>query len=88
MAAKLAVPQLPLKFNASPASLLAAAEERKQQSIQAVNKMLAQVSPSNATFTNSILPLIEAENEWILNDPPISFYAQASPSEDIRNASH
>ena len=61
--ANLAALQPPLRFDATPESLLKAAEERKQHAIEAVEGILSKVNPSNATFANSILPLIEAENE-------------------------
>jgi metallopeptidase MepB len=87
MAVSLTVPQVPLLFDASPESLLAAAEERKQRAFQAVDQVVTKNSPSTASFKTTILPLIEAENERIHNDPPISFYSQVSPSEHVRNVS-
>jgi metallopeptidase MepB len=83
----LAALQPPLRFDATPESLLKAAEERLQHATEVVEAILAKINPSNATFANSILPLIEAENERIYNDPPISFYMRASAFEEIRNAS-
>jgi metallopeptidase MepB len=82
-----AVPQPPLQFDATPESLLAAAEGKRQHATRVVDKILTEVSPSNATFANCILPLIEAENERIHNDPPTRFLSRASPSEEVRDAS-
>ena len=88
MADNPAIPQPPLKFDATPASLPCSRRRAKTtKQPEVVDKILAKVSPLNATFANSILPLIEAENERFHNDPPIWFYSRASPSEEIRNTS-
>jgi metallopeptidase MepB len=87
MTSTISIPQEPLRFDATSESLLVAAQDRKQRATQAVQKVLLNVKPSNATFKNSILPLIEAENERIHNDPPISFYSSVSLFEETRNAS-
>lgn len=87
MTSTIPIPQEPLLFDATSESLLFAAQERIQRATQAVQKVLSDVKPPNVTFKNSLLPLIEAENERIHNDLPILFYASVSPSEEIRNAS-
>jgi metallopeptidase MepB len=75
-----------MNFNPTPGQLLAAAEERKQVALKAVEK-LAEIRAENATFENSILPLIQSENLRGRNDPPIGFLEEVSPSKDVRDAS-
>jgi metallopeptidase MepB len=87
MAATPIIPQAPLIFDATPESLIASTRERCHRASQTVEQVISNVAPANATFTNAIRPLIDAENERIFNDPPITFYYQVSPSEEIREAS-
>jgi metallopeptidase MepB len=79
--------QPPLRFNATPDQLITAAENRVDDSLRVVEKIINEVNPENATFESCILPIIEKENWRCYNDPPISFYSSVSPFEEVKDAS-
>jgi metallopeptidase MepB len=77
----------PMNFNPRPEQLLTAAEERARAANEAVERVISEVQVEDATFENSILPLIQSENLRGRNDPPIGFLEEVSPFKDIRDAS-
>jgi metallopeptidase MepB len=87
MAAVSTPTQPPMNFNPNPGQLLAAAEDRKRAAIRVVEKIISEVHAADATFENSILPLIQNENLRSRNDPPVGFLEEVSPSKDLRDAS-
>jgi hypothetical protein len=62
MAAVASPIQPPMNFKPRPEELLAAAEERAQAANKVVEKIISNVQAEDATFENTILPLIQSEN--------------------------
>ena len=81
-------PQSPIVFDATPSSLL----EDTQVIIDTTNRVwdaiAANVRPEEATFENTIQPIIDDENARIAKSRLLKFYASTSPSKDLRDASN
>lgn len=57
------------------------------QQAQAVRDTIKRQSPSNAVFSNTLLPLARAENVLAMGSHPLVFHASASPDSNVRDAS-
>jgi metallopeptidase MepB len=79
-------PQRPPFFSYTPSSLTAAAEGLIAASSK-VWDLVALIKPDQATFSNSIQPIIDDENERARQSRVLSFLSSASPSKEVRDAS-
>lgn len=80
-------PQDTLSWNITPETLLHRAKSLGAQHNQTIKDLVAAIDPATATFDNFVRPIAYLENDWISNDDFIHFYAQVSPSKEIRDAS-
>jgi metallopeptidase MepB len=81
-------PQPPGVFDATPSSILKDANELNNRTSIVWDAIVASVKPENATFENTILPIIHDENEKNTKDRILKFYASTSPSNELRDASN
>jgi metallopeptidase MepB len=79
--------QLPPLFNATPTSLLSDAVALVETTKRLWDTLAATVTTQNATFDNTIIPIIQDSNEKSKTLRVLRFYASTSPSPDLRAAS-
>ncbi|WPG97469.1 zincin [Acrodontium crateriforme] len=81
------VHQQPLLFDATALSITAEAQALIDGTTCVSSSILAHISPANANFENTILPLVEDENIRSVRENYLRFHASTSPSQDLRDAS-
>ncbi|KAJ5001028.1 Saccharolysin [Colletotrichum sp. SAR 10_66] len=81
-----APPQLPPLFTAAPISILESINELIEASKQAHKDLVNTISPSSATFTNTLLPLAHAENALSSEATLLIFLRDVSPDKEVRDA--
>ncbi|KAF4806260.1 Saccharolysin [Colletotrichum siamense] len=80
-----APPQLPPLFTATPISILESINELIQASKQAHKDLVNTISPSSATFANTLLPLAHAENTLSSEATLLIFLRDVSPDKEVRD---
>ncbi|KAJ0343728.1 hypothetical protein KNSL1_009997 [Colletotrichum chrysophilum] len=79
-------PQLPPLFTATPISILESIKELIETSKQAHKDLVNTISPSSATFANTLLPLAHAENALSSEATLLIFLRDVSPDKEVRDA--
>jgi len=82
------LPQLPVKFDATPSSLVQNARNVISRTNNLWNDIISSIPVDGATFENTILPIIHDENARLAESRLLNFYASTSPSKDLRGASN
>lgn len=80
-------PQAPLLFNATPVSVIDDAKRMIEKLRSVQDRIVETVQPETATFANTLAPLTQAENEKLSTLCLVSFYADVSADEELREAS-
>ncbi|KAI8293727.1 peptidase family M3 [Colletotrichum sp. SAR 10_98] len=80
-----APPQLPPLFTATPISILESINELIEASKQAHKDLVNTISPSSATFANTLLPLAHAENTLSSEATLLIFLRDVSPDKEVRD---
>ncbi|KAI8192200.1 peptidase family M3 [Colletotrichum sp. SAR 10_77] len=80
-----APPQLPPLFTATPISILESINELIEASKQAHKDLVNTISPSSATFANTLLPLAHAENALSSEATLLIFLRDVSPDKEVRD---
>jgi metallopeptidase MepB len=80
-------PQLAPIFTASPDSIIADIRRLVEQSRKVQRRILENVEPRSATFSNVILPLAHAENAAAVESHVLLLYRFVSPDAALREAS-
>ncbi|KAI8263998.1 Saccharolysin [Colletotrichum sp. SAR11_239] len=80
-----APPQLPPLFTATPISILESINELIEASKQAHKDLVNTISPSSATFANTLLPLAHAENTLFSEATLLIFLRDVSPDKEVRD---
>jgi metallopeptidase MepB len=80
-------PQLPPLFNGSVTSVVADGTGICNRTEALLNKIVAEVSPENATFANVIQPMIDDDQADALFSNILDFYQYVSANEALRDAS-
>ncbi|KAJ3958265.1 hypothetical protein N0V92_005142 [Colletotrichum tropicale] len=80
-----APPQLPPLFTATPISILESINELIESSKQAHKALVNTISPSSATFANTLLPLAHAENTLSSEATLSIFLRDVSPDKEVRD---
>jgi metallopeptidase MepB len=79
--------QMPISFDATASSLVQDAQNLVDRTKSVWDGIVSDVQhPSNATFTNTILPIAQDENASTAR--LLRFYASTSPSKELRDASN
>lgn len=81
-------PQLPIKFDATPSSLVQDARDVISRTNSFWDAINSSIPVDHATFENTILPIIHDENARLARSRLLNFYASTSPSKDLRDASN
>ena len=83
-------PQPPIAFDATPSSLVQEAQTLIDRSRTAWDGVVSSAAAdlANATFNNTIRPIIDDENAKLARTRLLRFYASTSPSKELREASH
>ncbi|KAK0730668.1 hypothetical protein B0H67DRAFT_639144 [Lasiosphaeris hirsuta] len=81
-------PHPPAVFNATTSSPVRGSRALVEQSKIVWDKTVASVHSDNATFGNTILPIIDDENIKLSRARLLRFYASTSPSKELRDASN
>ncbi len=68
-------------------SIIDDAKRLIETSREVQHQIAASLRPDEATFTNAVLPLVQAENALHLQSHILSFYQHVSPDEKLRDAS-
>ncbi|KAG6006985.1 hypothetical protein E4U21_006505 [Claviceps maximensis] len=76
----------PLKFNLTPSQITALANNLVQKANAGVNDITSSIHPHEATFENTILPLIHGENEISYEIEVVMLLEHVSPSAEVRSA--
>ena len=79
-------PQPPLRFDATPGSLVADARRLVADAESLVNQIIS-IDQGKASFENAILPFLNNENLALRESLVIRFYRSTSPRKDLRDAS-
>lgn len=82
------LPQLPTPFDATPSSLVEEAKALVDHTRAVWDEIALNVKPNNATFENTILPIITDENQKYTKLRLLRFYSSTSPSKELRDASN
>jgi metallopeptidase MepB len=82
------LPQLPPLFNATPTSLISDAQELVEDTKRVWDGIVATITTQTATWDNTIMPIIQDENQKSTVVRLLRFYASTSPVPDLRAASH
>lgn len=80
-------PQAPPSFIATTTSLVEDAKTLCGNTRSLLDKIVAEVTPETATFSNVILPIAEDENKAGLQNRIIGFYQAVSGDPSLRDAS-
>ncbi|KAK5994773.1 Saccharolysin-like protein [Cladobotryum mycophilum] len=80
-------PQPPPGFNWEPSFIIAEAKRLIVATTQVWDR-IAQIPLEHATFENAFLPILHDENSRMATARIISFFDSASPSKELRDASH
>jgi len=81
------IPQAAPNFTASPSSILDDAKRLIDSSLEVQRQVVESVQPANATFANTLLPLVQDENERKKEAHTLQFYQHVSSDEELRAAS-
>lgn len=79
-------PQAPVNFDTEPSAILSEAKSL----IGAIDKVwddVAQISPKDATFQNTIMPLIHIDNAVRSRANFLGFFHSSNPNKEVREAS-
>ncbi|KAI8315207.1 Saccharolysin [Colletotrichum sp. SAR11_240] len=79
-------PQLPPLFTATPISILESINGLIEASKQSHKDLVNTISPSSATFANTLLPLAHAENALSSEATLLIFLRDVSPDKEVRDA--
>ncbi|KKP02794.1 peptidase family M3 [Trichoderma harzianum] len=82
------LPQLPPAFDATPLSLIEEAKAFIDHTRTVWDKVALKVQPNDATFENTIIPIITDENQKYIRLRILRFYSSTSPSKELRDASN
>ncbi|QYT03605.1 Mitochondrial intermediate peptidase [Trichoderma simmonsii] len=82
------LPQLPPAFDATPLSLVEEAKALIDHTCTVWDEVVLNVQPNNATFENTITPIITDENQKYTRLRILRFYSSTSPSKELRDASN
>ena len=80
-------PQAPPLFTGTKTSIVEDAERLIELSRAVQDRIVANVSPEDATFENVMLPSANDENNMTLEAHILGFYQAVSASEELRNSS-
>lgn len=80
------LPQLPPVFDATADTIVSDAEAVIKRTNDVWNKICANLSTSDATFDNAILPIIRDENVKLVRTRLIAFYPSVATSKALREA--
>jgi metallopeptidase MepB len=80
-------PQSPPLFTGTASSIIQDTKRLIELSRAVQNKIVANVSPEDATFENAMLPMANDENKMSLEAHILGFYQAVSASPDLRNSS-
>ncbi|GAM38564.1 hypothetical protein TCE0_033r09383 [Talaromyces pinophilus] len=80
-------PQVPASFSTSPAGLLDETARLIEEARSLYAQLVDRISPENATFANTILPLSQSENRLLAARKLFGFYNSTSTSSELREAS-
>jgi metallopeptidase MepB len=83
-------PQPPIAFGATPSSLVQEAQTLIERSRTVWDGVVSSAAAdrANATFDNTIRPIIDDENAKLARTRLLRFFASTSPSKELREASH
>lgn len=81
-------PQAPPLFTATADSILADTKKLNDQSKAVLDKIVAEVSTSNATFANVEEPILMDDNMASPMQRILTFYQHVSPKDELREASN
>ncbi|KAK1756992.1 hypothetical protein QBC47DRAFT_359473 [Echria macrotheca] len=81
-------PQSPVVFDATSSSLIAEARALIFTSKTVWDNIAAGAAADEATFDNTIRPIIDDENRSLTRSRLLRFYASTSPSKELREASY
>lgn len=79
-------PQLPVAFTHTPGSLIGITKEAIESSKKILDEIL-NISPQDATFENSVLPLMHEENKLTSKSRMCGLYKAVAVSKELRDAS-
>ncbi|KAK2616083.1 hypothetical protein N8I77_002792 [Diaporthe amygdali] len=79
--------QPPPAFSKSPRSILNSAQRLVENVRRLQDELVRTITPSAATFSNVMLPLVHMENEFRSQANLLGFYSQVSEDEELREAS-
>lgn len=79
-------PQVPASFSASPAGLLDETGRLIEEARSLYAQLVDRISPENATFANTILPLAQSENRLLTARKLFGFYNSTSILSELREA--
>ncbi|KAF4632089.1 hypothetical protein G7Y89_g6028 [Cudoniella acicularis] len=80
-------PQAAPLFTASPSSILYDAKRLIEQSLKVQHQIIESVQPATATFANTLLPLVQDENNRKKEAHVLQFYQNVSSDEELRASS-
>ncbi|KAF2706331.1 zincin [Pleomassaria siparia CBS 279.74] len=80
-------PQTPPVFNDTVESLGPAVQALCDQTKAVLDRLAATISPANATFNNTYVPILNDEHDALLTQHIQQFYASVSTEEALRDAS-
>ncbi|KAJ9143304.1 Peptidase M3A/M3B, thimet/oligopeptidase F [Pleurostoma richardsiae] len=81
-------PQSPPLFQTTPQSLRGDAQGLISSTISVWDGVVANIRPEDASFENTIWPIVQDENIRSEKQRILRFYASTSPVKDLRDASH
>lgn len=81
------LPQSPTNFSASPTGLLAEMSQLIEEARSVYSQLVDRISPENANFINTILPIAHVENKLVSAKKLFGFYNSISTSEELRETS-
>jgi len=81
-------PALPPLFNATAESLLANTRRHIAAAKAVQDAVVSSVTSETASFANTLLPLVQEENQRLYERQLIEFYSHVSTDESVREASH
>jgi metallopeptidase MepB len=80
-------PQAPPVFNATPESLLEETKKLIARSKKVQDDLVENISPSEASFDNIVLPTARDDNQLNVDFRILQFYQEVSSDKDLRDAS-
>lgn len=78
----------PPSFDTTAAAILAEASTLPRSTTDLYHRIVASITPDNATFENTVRPLAEDENVRSGRENHLRFYASTHPAKEVREASH